>query len=756
MRRFSGWVMFVWACLCLGVLASAQGNAGNSKDLTFLYVSHPVIYRKYSKEDLRKPFDAALNAESKPAFLVINGGLAGSGTPNEWALFRETLTGLPQGFPIYALASGQDYIENPTGKEGVFQFFYGDNKREAKGRPARGNRIEDRLYQSFDMEGVHVVLLDAALPLEPHSQYAHLDTEQLNWLDKDLKKLKKETPVLVFLNVPFGLENISTRPLANEFELWQILRPQNVAAIFTDSMLNDDTVSPVVKPLNGTQIVSLPTAKEGVVHRVRMTPLRISIDEIPLDGKKPPAEIASFTFPSRSRKSVMRAAFDDDGNPFLVRRHPIGLFDPRAVSDNPESETGEYRIDEGNFLPMKRDARDIWRSPFRTESLLVGIHTASIRLKSEGKSPHYSEIIFEVERDNKEATRRWASNLDNPIVSNPVLSGKMLYVSGTDAKLYALDTETGKKRVLLTARGGFYASPCFHEGTVYIGSLDKTFYAVNADNGSLKWKFETDAPIYATAAVAQDIVCFGSNEKVYGVDTRTGKQVWAVKARGLISGEVVTDGLGFCIGNVEGNLAYVEPKTGDTRWVSKRNDASRPANFHRTAAPVISSSKVFFVDNARIVAYDIAMGRWLWDIKLPADGSSRADSSTPAVSATALYFVTNASPPKQSKLTAASTTDGHILWQIPLSQPVIKAGVKLAPDGKSLAVVGVRGSVSVHSTQDGKKLWGYELGPGNVFSTPEYDGQTVYTATMANDVQALNAPGYAPQRKGKAGTNSTP
>jgi hypothetical protein len=57
-----------------------------------------------------------------------------------------------------------------------------------------------------------------------------------------------------------------------------------------------------------------------------------------------------------------------------------------------------------------------------------------------------------------------------------------------------------------------------------------------------------------------------------------------------------------------------------------------------------------------------------------------------------------------------------------------------------MAIMGIRGKVSVLSTRDGRQLWGYELGPGNIFSTPEYDGTAVYTVTMANDVQAIAGP----------------
>ena len=84
---------------------------------------------------------------------------------------------------------------------------------------------------------------------------------------------------------------------------------------------------------------------------------------------------------------------------------------------------------------------------------------------------------------------------------------------------------------------------------------------------------------------------------------------------------------------------------------------------------------------------------------------------------------------------------GHIQWRVPTGQIIYDSSPRLAPDGKSLAIMGLRGRVSILDCQDGHRLWGYELGPGNIFSTPEYDGQHVYTTTMANDVQAINAPG---------------
>jgi len=89
---------------------------------------------------------------------------------------------------------------------------------------------------------------------------------------------------------------------------------------------------------------------------------------------------------------------------------------------------------------------------------------------------------------------------------------------------------------------------------------------------------------------------------------------------------------------------------------------------------------------------------------------------------------------------AFAASDGSLRWRTPTGQSFYDSSVRISPDGRTLAIMGIRGRVSVLSTSDGHKQWGYELGPGNIFSTPEYDGSAVYTVTMANDVQAIAGP----------------
>ena len=119
--------------------------------------------------------------------------------------------------------------------------------------------------------------------------------------------------------------------------------------------------------------------------------------------------------------------------------------------------------------------------------------------------------------------------------------------------------------------------------------------------------------------------------------------------------------------------------------------------------------------------------------------------STPVVVGPFIYL---AGLGKNGDVYSLDAGTGSIQWRVSTGQTIYDSSPHLAPDGKTFAIMGVRGRVSVLDTRTGKRVWGYELGPGNIFSTPEYDGQHLYTTTMANDVQCINAP--------RCGRNRTP
>ncbi|MEN6386606.1 MAG: metallophosphoesterase [Phycisphaerales bacterium] len=88
-------------------------------------------------------------------------------------------------------------------------------------------------YYSFDVNDVHFVVLDpytAGLVAAPD-----LDANQLNWLDKDLSGLPKDTPIIIAMHIQPDANAQTDRSsrLGNESseKLSQILKNKNVLAI---------------------------------------------------------------------------------------------------------------------------------------------------------------------------------------------------------------------------------------------------------------------------------------------------------------------------------------------------------------------------------------------------------------------------------------------------------------------------------------------------------------------------------------------
>jgi Icc protein len=85
--------------------------------------------------------------------------------------------------------------------------IWGFDAAKADGAYGKG-WIQDELhlpnrYYSFDEQGWHFVVLDSVQPKANGAWYAtNVDTEQLAWLEADLRKTPNTTPVLVMSHVP--------------------------------------------------------------------------------------------------------------------------------------------------------------------------------------------------------------------------------------------------------------------------------------------------------------------------------------------------------------------------------------------------------------------------------------------------------------------------------------------------------------------------------------------------------------------------
>jgi len=129
--------------------------------------------------------------------------------------------------------------------------------------------------------------------------------------------------------------------------------------------------------------------------------------------------------------------------------------------------------------------------------------------------------------------------------STPAVAYSRVYLGSTDGKVYAFDERTGHLAWEHTTGGYVYGSPAVYNGRVFIGSYSHVFYALDAVTGNVDWTFTADGPVSGSATVVGGLVYFGSlgargARRTYGLDARTGKQVWLWHDGGF--GPVVSDG----------------------------------------------------------------------------------------------------------------------------------------------------------------------------------------------------------------------
>lgn len=735
MSRGLGTIIFAFALLVTSLCAQAQKTGkptqAELQNDTFTFCVVGGLRQTATGDTSFAAFAREMAALSQPpAFLIATGDVTDSGRSEEYAKFKEgAQTVENSGALLYAVPGSHDIRRAPEGKEGFARAF-------------------GKLYQAFDYGGAHFMLLDSTVSLE---YWGHFDKAEVDWIARDLKKVKPETPIFVFLYHAVGRDTPASRPIDNDYDLTNLLRGHNVIAIFTGSGKQDDAWL-----TNGVQTLASRGLGQGSYYRVTVTRLLVTVERVTKENPGQPTRLISLPVTSRLKPSLMRADWDDPDVPYLARRRPAATFAPRALSDSPETETAQYRLDDGPFRPMKKDARDIWRDQFSTKGLPIGVHTADVQITTSNKVTYQQELIWELERDNREPTRKWAVTLDGPIQSNPVRDGETLYVSSEDGKVTALDLTKGKQRWSFRSKGAFLASPLLDSGSLYLGDMGGTFTALETATGKPRWKWEAGSPIFATAAIAGNTACVAMSGRIVGLDTANGNVKWSQTAGGPFQSTVATDGSAFYLGGWGNTVYALDAASGTVRWTAKagRDRAGQlaPALSPAVSSPAVANGRVYVASNDGLLhAYNAADGQEIWHTRAPQGGDPFGYSS-PTVAGDSLYM---AGIGDHGDVYGLSATDGSLRWSNSTGQTFYDGGPKLSPDGKSLAIMAFRGHVSVLDTATGKRLWGYELGPGNIFSTPEYDGSVVYTVTMANDVQALNGPGVggaSPPRRTAAPT----
>jgi Icc protein len=172
----------------LGHAAHAAMTSHSEAALRFVQISDSHIgFDKPANTDVTATLRAAMAkikaAPESPAFVLHTGDLTHLSKPAEFDTLQQVLSELS--VPVFYVPGEHDVLED-DGKSYLARF--------GKGTQGAG-------WHSFDQGGVHFIGLVNVVNLKAGG-LGTLGAEQLEWLEKDVKRLKSSTPIVVFAHIP--------------------------------------------------------------------------------------------------------------------------------------------------------------------------------------------------------------------------------------------------------------------------------------------------------------------------------------------------------------------------------------------------------------------------------------------------------------------------------------------------------------------------------------------------------------------------
>jgi Icc protein len=166
----------------------AMGHGAGMGGLRFVQISDSHIgFDKPANTDVTATLRAAVAkikaAAEQPSFVLHTGDLTHLSKPSEFDTLQQVLTELS--LPVFYVPGEHDVLED-DGKSYLQRF--------GKGTQGAG-------WYSFDQGGVHFIGLVNVINLKAGG-LGTLGVEQLEWLEKDVKRLASSTPIVVFAHIP--------------------------------------------------------------------------------------------------------------------------------------------------------------------------------------------------------------------------------------------------------------------------------------------------------------------------------------------------------------------------------------------------------------------------------------------------------------------------------------------------------------------------------------------------------------------------
>ena len=210
---------------------------------------------------------------------------------------------------------------------------------------------------------------------------------------------------------------------------------------------------------------------------------------------------------------------------------------------------------------------------------------------------------------------------------HPAVGDRLIYVSGIDGYLYAIDkttglfNETGWRRPQDPPEGPLEDMPALVSGPAFdresnivvVGSDDGRLYAYDASTGEPRWSFETGDKIWSTPVIHRGTVYFGSHDRnIYAVSARDGLLEWSYKTGGIVAGKPLIFRDMVVAGSFDKKLYAIDADGGSLRWELEGD--------HWFWAGAVANDRTIFAPSMDGNIYAIDRGGkllWKYDVGAP-------------------------------------------------------------------------------------------------------------------------------------------
>ncbi|MBX6421851.1 MAG: outer membrane protein assembly factor BamB [Nevskia sp.] len=279
-------------------------------------------------------------------------------------------------------------------------------------------------------------------------------------------------------------------------------------------------------------------------------------------------------------------------------REPAKLTRLEHVEVRPEREWSR-RIGDGS---------DGYWSGLRIALASDALFAASIDGRVDAVNPQNGDLI-------------WRVNTKARVISGPTLDGDQLYVGTLDGEVIALARADGKIRWRAQAPSEALAPPVGNGQVVVAKAVDGREYGLNAGSGERLWSFDRNEPNLTLRGLSAplilgDRVYIGlDNGKLEALSLDDGQPIWEqtisvptgrVEIERLtdIDADLLVGREGLYVVTYGGDLALIDPQSGDSRWHRSIKSYSGMA---------LSGDRLYVTDDDGTVwSLDAATGAAVW------------------------------------------------------------------------------------------------------------------------------------------------